>query len=53
MFADITGSIKRPFTKQMPLSNLALYFALFLILAWIAYDGMRIVSSWLATVAEA
>lgn len=51
MLTDITGTIKRPFTQEMSLSSLALFIALFLILAWIAYDGLRILSSWVASAA--
>ncbi len=52
MFNDLIGSVKRPFTKEMPLSSLLLFIALFLILAWVAYDGLRILSSWVASAAQ-
>lgn len=51
MFSDITGSITRPYRKEVPLTDLLLYMGLFLILAWIAYDMLRILSTWMASAA--
>lgn len=53
MFGEIWGWLKKPFTEQMSLPRLALWIVLFILAAFILYDGLRILKSWMATAAEA
>jgi len=44
--------LSHPFKKDMPISQLLLIFILFLIVAFIVFDMLRILKSWMDTVTE-
>jgi len=49
MLEDVIESVTHPFKKEVSLKTIAIYAALFLILAWVVYDMLRILSSWMAS----
>ena len=47
MFQDVGDWITIPFKKNMPISRLVLITILFIIAAFIVFDGLRILKSWM------
>lgn len=54
---EMGGWLSQPFKRDMPISQLLLIFILFLIVAFIVFDMLRILKAWstvaVETVAEA
>lgn len=48
MLKDISDTVTKPFTEPVSIKSLLIYTALFLILAWIVCDTLRILSKWVA-----
>lgn len=53
LYQDMGGWLSSPFKKDMPISQLLLIFVLFLIVAFIVFDMLRILKSWMEVAADA
>lgn len=52
MLEAIGNTITKPWKEQMDWQHLLLWFLVLAIGAWIIYDSLRILSSWVANAAE-
>lgn len=52
LYGDMGDWLSSPFKKDMPIGQLLLIFVLFFIVAFIVYDMLRILKSWMETTAE-
>jgi hypothetical protein len=50
--SDMGDWLSSPFKRDMPISQLLLIFVLFLIVAFIVYDMLRILKSWMDAATE-
>ena len=50
---DMGDWLSQPFRRDMPISQLLLIFVLFLIVAFIVFDMLRILKSWSEATVEA
>lgn len=48
MLDEFGRVVTRPFREEVPVTTLFAYIAIYLIAAWIIYDMLRILSSWMA-----
>lgn len=53
LFSEMWDWISKPFKEDLPVPQLALVVVLFIIAAFILYDGLRILKSWMDTAADA
>ncbi len=52
-YNDAKDWLSKPFTKDMSFASLFLILVLFIIAAFIAYDAIRILQSWMKNAADA
>jgi hypothetical protein len=52
LYSDMGGWLSQPFKREMPISQLLLIFVLFLIVAFIVFDMLRILKSWMDAATE-
>jgi len=52
LYSDMGNWLSSPFKKDMPISQLLLIFVLFIIVAFIVFDMLRILKSWMEAATE-
>ena len=52
LYGDMKDWLSRPFSRDMPISQILLVFILFLIVAFIVYDMLAILKSWMESATE-
>lgn len=52
LYQEMGDWLSHPFKRDMPISQLLLIFVIFVIVALIVYDGVRILKSWMEAAAE-
>lgn len=53
LYSDMGDWLSAPFKRDMPIGQLLLIFVLFLIVAFIVYDMLRILKAWMEAATEA
>ena len=53
LYQDMGDWLTQPFRRDMPISQLLLIFVLFLIVAFIVYDALRILKAWMEAAGDA
>jgi hypothetical protein len=53
LYREMRDWLSKPFTEDMPISRLLLIFILFLIVAFIVWDALRILKDWTENATEA
>lgn len=53
MFQDVAEWVTHPFKKDMSIGHLLLFIVLFAIIAFVVFDMLRILKSWMASTTEA
>ena len=53
MFSDMWDWLSSPFRKDLPLPQLALVIVVYIILAFVLYDSVKILGQWMKQAAEA
>ena len=52
MFSDMWDWLSSPFRKDLPLPQLALVIVVYIILAFVLYDSVKILGQWMKQAAE-
>jgi hypothetical protein len=52
MFSDMWDWLSSPFRKDLPISQLALIIVVYVIIAFILYDSVKILGQWMAQAGE-
>jgi len=52
MFEEMAYTIGKPFREEIPMSQLLIYAVAYAILAYIAFDAVRIVGSYMKSAVE-
>jgi len=53
MFSDMWDWLSSPFRKDLPLPQLALVIVVYIILAFVLYDSVKILGQWMKQAADA
>lgn len=52
MLQEMAGWLRKPFSTDMPIGQILLLFVLFIVVAHIVTDGLRVLSAWTIQAAE-
>lgn len=52
LYREMGDWLSKPFTEDMPISRLLLIFILFLIVAFVVWDALRILKDWTENAVE-